>query len=485
MTARSMLSLGTEVFFAFWMASYRVGLPAASPPPIRAATSMFLISLANDLARRASTTAFWCLVVAHLECPDMVDEPSPTLRDAVGVHHGGVGGPVAHRLVEPERAGGAVGVDSQPGGVQAGLGEGAHRGPEQRLGDAPATPAGPDPESVGPALGEALAPPSPARTRSWWRSRPPRRSFSSSATQDQLTRDADRPQLLRPAGRVDRLRSPVVGERLVVRLADGLEQLAAQRHEPDARRWREVGGVPSNRSIMSANQRTGSSPACSYSAPDVGQLGVDGADHLQRAVLRVGRLGVPAPRPGRAATRTARARCPGDASPGCTPPVTWTRRGSTSESSGWFQPYATRVPPVSRPRMVSRVGVDVGLVELLVELVDAVPLARLVEVLDRRQQPSSAPSMSSRVIGRQTRPCWSLGRVVPCSGSPDPSVRQDARSGVVEVGRPPSAPRSAARSDASARPGRRRPSGPRSAAPATRSWRPRRSGRRRRGGSAR
>jgi hypothetical protein len=27
--------------------------------------------LANDLARRASMTAFLCFVVAHLECPDM------------------------------------------------------------------------------------------------------------------------------------------------------------------------------------------------------------------------------------------------------------------------------------------------------------------------------------------------------------------------------------------------------------------------------
>jgi hypothetical protein len=27
--------------------------------------------LANDFARRASMTAFLCLVVAHLECPDM------------------------------------------------------------------------------------------------------------------------------------------------------------------------------------------------------------------------------------------------------------------------------------------------------------------------------------------------------------------------------------------------------------------------------
>src|SRR5580693_10173839 len=64
-----MFSLGTELFLAFWIASYRVGLPPGSPPPTRAATSMFLISRANILPRRASTTAFLCLVVAHLEWP--------------------------------------------------------------------------------------------------------------------------------------------------------------------------------------------------------------------------------------------------------------------------------------------------------------------------------------------------------------------------------------------------------------------------------
>src|SRR3954453_20327790 len=73
LTARSMLSLGTELFFAFWMASYSVGFPAGSPPPTRAATSTFLISLANILPRLASMTAFLCLVVAHLEWPDMVN----------------------------------------------------------------------------------------------------------------------------------------------------------------------------------------------------------------------------------------------------------------------------------------------------------------------------------------------------------------------------------------------------------------------------
>src|SRR6476661_2849358 len=70
-TARSMLSFGTEDFLAFWMASYSVGLPAGSPPPVRAATSMFLMSLANILPRLASMTAFLFLVVAHFLWPDM------------------------------------------------------------------------------------------------------------------------------------------------------------------------------------------------------------------------------------------------------------------------------------------------------------------------------------------------------------------------------------------------------------------------------
>src|SRR3954465_6097508 len=64
-----MLSLGTELDFALAMASASVGLPAGAPPPVRAATSTFLMSLANSLPRRASTTAFLCLVVAHLLCP--------------------------------------------------------------------------------------------------------------------------------------------------------------------------------------------------------------------------------------------------------------------------------------------------------------------------------------------------------------------------------------------------------------------------------
>src|SRR6478735_12103274 len=81
LTALSMLLLGTEDFLAFWMASNRVGLPSGSPPPVRAATSMFLMSLANSLLRLASTTAFLCLVVAHLEWPLIgLSDLSPSRR---------------------------------------------------------------------------------------------------------------------------------------------------------------------------------------------------------------------------------------------------------------------------------------------------------------------------------------------------------------------------------------------------------------------
>src|SRR6188768_2533623 len=66
-----MFELGTEVFLAFCTASTSVGLPDRSAPPIFAATSMFLMSLAKDFARRWSLIAFWCLVVAHLEWPDI------------------------------------------------------------------------------------------------------------------------------------------------------------------------------------------------------------------------------------------------------------------------------------------------------------------------------------------------------------------------------------------------------------------------------
>src|SRR6266568_4370136 len=81
--ARSMFSFGTELFLAFCTASYRVGLRAGSLPPVRAATSTFLISLAKSFPRRASTAAFLCLVVAHLEWP-LMSVPSRCQRSSGG-----------------------------------------------------------------------------------------------------------------------------------------------------------------------------------------------------------------------------------------------------------------------------------------------------------------------------------------------------------------------------------------------------------------
>src|SRR3954462_3903997 len=114
-----MLSLGTELFFAFWTASNSVGLPAGSPPPVRAATSMFLISLANSLPRLASMPAFLCFVVAHLEWPLMTWCPPRSRRPRSGA--AGLLGQVASDDVDEQRVHPAV-----PG--QFGVETGGHQG---------------------------------------------------------------------------------------------------------------------------------------------------------------------------------------------------------------------------------------------------------------------------------------------------------------------------------------------------------------------
>src|SRR5205085_12399977 len=48
-------------------------LPSGSPPPVRAATEISLISLVKSLPRLASRAPFLCLIVCHFECPD-IDE---------------------------------------------------------------------------------------------------------------------------------------------------------------------------------------------------------------------------------------------------------------------------------------------------------------------------------------------------------------------------------------------------------------------------
>src|SRR5437588_6964640 len=66
-----MLSLGIDASLALRTAFSSAALPLGSPPPSRAATMMARASLENCAPRRESTTAFLCLMLAHLECPDM------------------------------------------------------------------------------------------------------------------------------------------------------------------------------------------------------------------------------------------------------------------------------------------------------------------------------------------------------------------------------------------------------------------------------
>src|SRR3954464_14008655 len=66
-----MVSSGTDASRAFWYMVRNDGFMSGSGPPSRAATSTWRISLANTFARLASVAPFLCLIVAHLEWPDM------------------------------------------------------------------------------------------------------------------------------------------------------------------------------------------------------------------------------------------------------------------------------------------------------------------------------------------------------------------------------------------------------------------------------
>src|SRR4030043_1544653 len=50
----------------------RRGFESGSPPPMRAAIVISRMSLVKSLPRFASSAPFLCLIVCHLECPDMV-----------------------------------------------------------------------------------------------------------------------------------------------------------------------------------------------------------------------------------------------------------------------------------------------------------------------------------------------------------------------------------------------------------------------------
>ncbi len=65
--ARSMLSFGMLFWRAVITAVRRRGFALMSPPPIRAAIVISLMSLVNSLPRFASLAAFLCLIELHFE----------------------------------------------------------------------------------------------------------------------------------------------------------------------------------------------------------------------------------------------------------------------------------------------------------------------------------------------------------------------------------------------------------------------------------
>jgi hypothetical protein len=66
-----MFSLGIFSLLAAATAVLSLGLASMSPPPMRAATVISLISLVKILPLFASVAAFLCLMLDHLLCPDM------------------------------------------------------------------------------------------------------------------------------------------------------------------------------------------------------------------------------------------------------------------------------------------------------------------------------------------------------------------------------------------------------------------------------
>ena len=71
--ARLMFSAGMFAAFASAMMVRSRGFMSASPPPSRAATVNSLIIRVNTLPRLASAAPFLCLIVCHLEWPDIFE----------------------------------------------------------------------------------------------------------------------------------------------------------------------------------------------------------------------------------------------------------------------------------------------------------------------------------------------------------------------------------------------------------------------------
>src|SRR5262245_5875541 len=95
-----MLSEGMLFALASAMIVRSRGLVSASPPPARAATVNSLISRVKILPRLASAAPFLCLMVCHLEWPDILR----LLRNSCGINEIGLKILPHRTLVEPGRS---------------------------------------------------------------------------------------------------------------------------------------------------------------------------------------------------------------------------------------------------------------------------------------------------------------------------------------------------------------------------------------------
>src|SRR5512136_2115952 len=79
-----MLSAGMFAALALSTAVLRRGFALASPPPRRAAIVISRIIFVKSFPRFASSAPFLCLIVCHLECPDIVLLLPASLAPALG-----------------------------------------------------------------------------------------------------------------------------------------------------------------------------------------------------------------------------------------------------------------------------------------------------------------------------------------------------------------------------------------------------------------
>src|SRR5205823_13087731 len=84
---------------ASWIALRNRGLPSASPPPIHAAIVISLMSLVNMRPRLASMAPFLCLMLCHLEWPD-INYSFNLCRLSASVYHRPVGQGESHKKAQ-------------------------------------------------------------------------------------------------------------------------------------------------------------------------------------------------------------------------------------------------------------------------------------------------------------------------------------------------------------------------------------------------